>query len=198
MAQRLAPYNNAMRLGQGFNSYTHEICLHNAVTVPPPHYLANDSSARDWVHADDNDGAYDEDLPEEKAQIVTYSTRFVEKISEVVGEVDLSNYQDNDSSHPADSMNISAALSINTNTIGGSANGQYIDSDKFKQSDINYFVQVRVTNQRLDIKARSQLNLVTSVEDTGSGQHSRDRRLSMDKFRDVYGVSTHIGLRKQD
>ena len=28
----LAPYNDSMRLGQGFNSYTHELCIDNAVT----------------------------------------------------------------------------------------------------------------------------------------------------------------------
>lgn len=31
MAQLLAPYNNSMRLGQGFNSYIQQICLDNAV-----------------------------------------------------------------------------------------------------------------------------------------------------------------------
>jgi hypothetical protein len=33
MAQLLAPYHNGMRLGQGFNSYTQQICLDNAVLV---------------------------------------------------------------------------------------------------------------------------------------------------------------------
>jgi hypothetical protein len=31
MAMLLAPYNNSMRLGQGFNSYTQQICLDKAV-----------------------------------------------------------------------------------------------------------------------------------------------------------------------
>ncbi|KAK0569610.1 hypothetical protein OC861_000790 [Tilletia horrida] len=35
MALLIAPYNNAMRLGQGFNSYTHEICIDDAVLVSP-------------------------------------------------------------------------------------------------------------------------------------------------------------------
>ncbi|GIJ84833.1 hypothetical protein Asppvi_003684 [Aspergillus pseudoviridinutans] len=30
-----APYNNAMRLGQGFNTYTQEIKIQNAVTIDP-------------------------------------------------------------------------------------------------------------------------------------------------------------------
>lgn len=33
MAQLLAPYHNGMRLGQGFNSFTQQICLDNAVVV---------------------------------------------------------------------------------------------------------------------------------------------------------------------
>ena len=39
MAPLLAPYNSAMRLGSGFNSYTHELCLDDAVkkgTGSPP------------------------------------------------------------------------------------------------------------------------------------------------------------------
>ncbi|KAF5001944.1 hypothetical protein FGRMN_685 [Fusarium graminum] len=35
MALRLAPYNNGMRLGQGFNSYTQQICVDDAVVVDP-------------------------------------------------------------------------------------------------------------------------------------------------------------------
>lgn len=31
MALLLAPYNDSMKLGQGFNSYTHELCIDGAV-----------------------------------------------------------------------------------------------------------------------------------------------------------------------
>jgi hypothetical protein len=44
-------------------------------------------------------------------------------------------------------MNVSAALSIKTGTIGGTATGKFIDSDKFKESELNFFIQVSVTNQ---------------------------------------------------
>jgi len=40
-----APYNNAMRLGQGFNSYTQKICVDDAVVVSahrPENFLTND------------------------------------------------------------------------------------------------------------------------------------------------------------
>lgn len=36
MAQSIAPYNNGMRLGQGFNSYTQQICLDHAVLENTP------------------------------------------------------------------------------------------------------------------------------------------------------------------
>lgn len=65
-----------------------------------------------------------------KPQIVTYSSRFVDKLSDVT-----------------DAMNISGSLSIKTATIGGKANGSYVDSDKFKESDVNFHLQVKVTNQ---------------------------------------------------
>jgi hypothetical protein len=44
-------------------------------------------------------------------------------------------------------MNISAALSIKTAVGGGSGSGKYINTDKFKESDLNFFIQVKVTNQ---------------------------------------------------
>ncbi|XP_014562071.1 hypothetical protein COCVIDRAFT_22035 [Bipolaris victoriae FI3] len=115
MAMLLAPYNNSMRLGQGFNSFTQQICMTDAVTqgthdVPSP---------------------YSEDQqPKGISQIVSYSSRFVDKLSDVT-----------------DLMNVSASLSIKTGTIGGAVSGTYIDSDKFKASDFNFFIQVKVTNQ---------------------------------------------------
>ncbi|KAE8235526.1 hypothetical protein A4X06_0g9841, partial [Tilletia controversa] len=35
MSIMLAPYNNSMRLGQGFNSFTQSICVDNAVVIDP-------------------------------------------------------------------------------------------------------------------------------------------------------------------
>ncbi|PWN43856.1 hypothetical protein IE81DRAFT_322028 [Ceraceosorus guamensis] len=45
MSLLLAPYNNAMRLGQGFNSFTQRICIDSAVVVSPhraENFLTND------------------------------------------------------------------------------------------------------------------------------------------------------------
>ncbi|KAK6359112.1 hypothetical protein TWF696_000279 [Orbilia brochopaga] len=230
MAQLLAPYNNAMRLGQGFNSYTQQICIDNAVSIDPNwrpeeqrteaitlgvakqdskqdedddseneayeimnrfeakakaekdkldrEYAANkarlakeaekkrakaeerevEDTAGDAATGTPDagaDGAAEKRkyhafkkqdvvkgnfnyqagealsvLPWVKPQIVTYTSKFVDKLSDVT-----------------DSMNISGSLSIQTAQIGGKANGSYLDSDKFKSSDINFYLQVKVTNQ---------------------------------------------------
>src|SRR5262249_750603 len=59
------------------------------------------------------------------SQVVTYSARFVDKLSDVT-----------------DDMNISGSLSVKYGTIGGSGRGAFIDSDKFKESDLNYYISV--------------------------------------------------------
>ena len=72
MAQILAPYNNAMRLGQGFNSYTQQICLSGAV-YPPEKPLPGIESTETTMKTG-------------VSQIVSYSSRFVDKLSDVTGE----------------------------------------------------------------------------------------------------------------
>lgn len=147
MAQLLAPYNNSMRLGQGFNSYTQQICLDQAVlpdtsdnrarlaksivlsnkrpttaTAQPSEVtqplkngiqsiesntgpvaenpqkeghensledpLANTQPTHDGDHT--KEGVQDtqklEVPPWVKPQIVTYSSRFVDKLSDVTGD----------------------------------------------------------------------------------------------------------------
>lgn len=104
----------------------------------------------------------------------------------------------------SDSMNISAALSISTNTIGGQASGSYIDSDKFKESDMNYFVQVKVSNQKKVDPRLSKLHLVAPVKippaspngDSGQDPKNAPEQLILAKFREIYGVRAlclHLG-----
>ncbi|KAF7551363.1 hypothetical protein G7Z17_g5057 [Cylindrodendrum hubeiense] len=69
------------------------------------------------------------------SQIVSYSSRFVNKISEITED-----------------MNISGSLSIKYGAIGGSGKGSFVDSDKFKESDLNFFISVKVVNQSINIK----------------------------------------------
>jgi hypothetical protein len=150
MAQLLAPYNNSMRLGQGFNSYIQQICIDRAVLENTPENrkrlekalrrsgndpsqisggdggdvsaLAESEVVSDpFSYAETGTSDESQDVPEAesdesdpaeaerkrvmgsktkskqrkieikrppwvKAQIVTYSSRFVDKLSDVTGE----------------------------------------------------------------------------------------------------------------
>lgn len=132
MATMLAPYTNGMRLGQGFNSYTQQICLDQAVLPENPQNRAVEGRALLRIGAvsktstgtpsttgsgllvgsqtgDEGKQEPEDDYesqqrravvgqesgrepggievpPWVKPQIVTYSSRFVDKISDVTGQ----------------------------------------------------------------------------------------------------------------
>jgi hypothetical protein len=111
----LAPYNDSMQLGQGFNSFLQVPCIDGAVEIPPN--AMRTQAAR--AHGARN-----------VSQVVSYSSRFVDKISDVVR-----------------SMNISAASSIKSGTIEVSGNSLSVDEAKFQASDMNAVVSVKVINQ---------------------------------------------------
>ncbi|KIP02241.1 hypothetical protein PHLGIDRAFT_79414 [Phlebiopsis gigantea 11061_1 CR5-6] len=133
MALLVAPYNPAMRLGMGLNSFTQQLCVNDAVKTPdgsassPELFTAQRPKYREGLMSAD-DGS------ETISQAVTWTAKFVDRISEVT-----------------DSMNISGSLQIKCDAIGGGggASASFMDSNKFKESDINYFIQVKVTNQQL-------------------------------------------------
>ncbi|KAK6339825.1 hypothetical protein TWF718_009215 [Orbilia javanica] len=84
------------------------------------------------------------------SQIVTYKSQFIEKLSDIT-----------------DDMNISGALSIKYGTIGGSGRGAFIDSDKVKDSDLNFYISVKVVNQTINMKDAliyQPLNTVTASD----------------------------------
>lgn len=108
----LAPYHDSIQLGQGFNSFLQKPCIVGAVQI-------NESSLK--TQASRAGGAAN------VSQTVSYSSRFVEKISDVVR-----------------SMNISAASSIKSGTIEVSGNSMTVDEGKFSSSDMNAVVSVRV------------------------------------------------------
>ncbi|CAK5267431.1 unnamed protein product [Mycena citricolor] len=132
MAVLLAPYNDAMRLGMGFNSFTQQLCINDAVTleggvrasasaerIARPQYKFGQMTGLDGGNVD-------------ISQDVTWTAKFVDRISEV-----------------SDSLNVSGSLQIKCDAVGGGgkASASFIDTNKFQESDINYFIQVRVTNQ---------------------------------------------------
>ncbi|KAK4870831.1 hypothetical protein LT330_000068 [Penicillium expansum] len=106
----LSPYNDSMRLGQGYNSFLQTPCLEDSVTIQ---------------QAPGSQGT----RPENQSQTVSYSTRCVDRISEVVRL-----------------MGVSAGSSIKSGSIDNS--GAFtIDEVKFAESDLNVVVSVKVINQ---------------------------------------------------
>ncbi|KAJ4180680.1 hypothetical protein NW755_011575 [Fusarium falciforme] len=127
----LAPYDDSMRLGQGYNSFLHAPCVYDAVRI---------SQDRIGQKPASSDGSV--------SQNVNYSSRFVDKMSDVVK-----------------SLNVSAGSSIKNGGIIGSRNSVTVDETKFAASDLNAIVSVKVVNQKTELletaefKAEEGLNL---------------------------------------
>lgn len=81
------------------------------------------------------------------SQTVIHTSRFVEKLSEVT-----------------DDMNITGALSIKAAIFGGSGRGAYIDTNKFEQSDLNFYISVKVINQSVNFKDALKYQPLDSVD----------------------------------
>ncbi|KAJ7351546.1 hypothetical protein DFH08DRAFT_923452 [Mycena albidolilacea] len=141
MAYLLAPYNSAMRLGMGFNSFTQQLCINDAVKTTD-NQTATEKNLRPQYKKGDMDSS--------TSQVVTWSAKFVDRISEVT-----------------DSLNISGSLEIKCDAIGGGggASAHFIDSNKFKESDLNYFIQVKVTNEQLVAHDVTEFCPIANVSD---------------------------------
>ncbi|KAL9933584.1 hypothetical protein V8E36_007760 [Tilletia maclaganii] len=82
------------------------------------------------------------------SQTVVFQSRFVEKISEVVSD-----------------MGVSAGLSVKKGSCGGSGRASFIDTDRFKFSDMNYWISVKVVNQSINFKDALEFNKLDNVAD---------------------------------
>ena len=109
----------------GFNSYTQATCIDNAVDVKD----------QDKVHV------------KNPAQVVKYSAKFVERLSEIVSN-----------------MNISKSAAIKKGTIEVHGNANSIDEDKIKASDINLVVSVQVVNQTTTVKDDAKFLEIEGIE----------------------------------
>ena len=85
------------------------------------------------------------------SQEVTWTAKFVDRISEVTDSMNVGGTQFLLTICASYSTAVAGSLQIKCDAIGGGggASAQFVDTNKFKESDINYFIQVRVTNQRL-------------------------------------------------
>ncbi|KAH6640374.1 hypothetical protein F5144DRAFT_626551 [Chaetomium tenue] len=143
VALLIAPYNDAMTLGQGYNSFLQVPCIDGAVEIP------ENSLKTQAVRAGGVGNV---------SQVVSYSSRFVEKISDVVR-----------------SMNISAASSIKSGTIEASGNSLSVDEAKFAASDLNAVVSVKVINQTTSMIKQPKFKPMNNV------------KMTSEKFFDYYG-----------
>ena len=82
------------------------------------------------------------------SQTVTYNSRFVDRLSDVT-----------------DDMCVSGSLSIKAAKVGGSGKGSFVNSDKFKESDLNFYISVKVINQSVNFKDALVYNPLRSVND---------------------------------
>ncbi|KAK0710653.1 hypothetical protein B0H67DRAFT_610943 [Lasiosphaeris hirsuta] len=126
MSLLLAPYNDSMRLGMGFNSYTQTICIDQAVAV--------DKQTGSVVRS------------EGPSQSVTYSSRFVSKLSEILS-----------------TMNISYGSSIKKGTVEVSGSTSTVDEEKIKESDLNAVISVKVVNQTTIITENSKFQPIEGL-----------------------------------
>lgn len=140
-----------------FNSFTQQICLDNAVVgitsqedsqpLKPADYVGKneDGSPVPVISATDKTSAatimaeLDTATTQYPSQIVSYSSKFVEKISDVTSD-----------------MNISGSLSITYGEISGGGGGSYVNTQAFHNSDLNFLIQVTVLNQTVNVKDQLQ------------------------------------------
>lgn len=106
---------------------------------------------------------FDPTAPRGPSQTVTYTSRFVDRLSDVM-----------------DDMSVSGSLSIKAGKVGGSGKGSFVDSDKFKESDLNFYISVKVVNQTINFKDALVFNPLRSV--------------GKENFREVYGDSFISGF----
>lgn len=81
------------------------------------------------------------------AQVVKYSAKFVEKLSDIVSN-----------------MNISKSAAIKKGTIEVHGNANSIDEDKIKESDVNLVVSVQVINQTTTVKNDAEFMKIEGIE----------------------------------
>lgn len=137
----LAPFSTCMKLGQGFNSYTQEVCIEDAVLVEPAQAVTSSAlSASTGLQSlalkPSSEATGHSSVPEKNgplarnlSQTVTYSSRSVSNMADII-----------------DALNLSASASIKYGTVKGSGSASFVNENKVIQSDVNYIVTVKVTN----------------------------------------------------
>ena len=80
-------------------------------------------------------------------QIVTYSSRMVDNVSDIV-----------------QALNISSSASIKYGTIKGAGSSSIVNENKVNQSDLNYIVTVKVTNETSPVADKMTFNPIPEMD----------------------------------
>lgn len=102
---------------------------------------------RNGMSENEQDCVFDPNAPLGPCQTVTYTSRFIDRLNDI-----------------ADDMFISAAISIKLAKIGGSVLGSFIDSHKFKESDLTLYNCVQVANLTIDFKDGLEYKLMNCTD----------------------------------
>ncbi|KAF2805523.1 uncharacterized protein BDZ99DRAFT_423807 [Mytilinidion resinicola] len=137
MALMLAPYNEAMRLGMGFNSYTQQLCVNDVVQKPG----GIKGSERD-LRSDGQSSV---------SQVVSWEAGFVDNMSEVINSLNISG---------------ALEITVAALGGGAGGHGNYIDNSTFKQADAKYNITVKVTNQKLIANEITQFVPIPNVPES--------------------------------
>lgn len=131
-----------MRMGMGFNSYTHKLCVEGV-------------------------GCRDDDqhTVEKSLNSVTYSSRVIERISDI-----------------ATAMDISLSHTMIQGSLNRDGSGTFIDEEKIIAADVNVLVSVKVMSRSFTTSAPSDFQSI----------HDFDPR--MDVFHDAFGDSFISGF----
>ncbi|KAK3395072.1 hypothetical protein B0H63DRAFT_63955 [Podospora didyma] len=181
MALLLAPYNESMRIGMGFNSYTQQVCVNDVVRKKS----GVRASEADLRPVDPTKGL---PAPVSQGGILTQPNGTIVKRRVEDGQADVSQVVSWDAgivdnvSDVNKSLNISGNLAIRVASIGGggSAQAHYVDSNKFLNADAKYSIVVKVTNQKLEAEDVTEFMPIPNIPAA--------------KFTDVYGDSFISGF----
>ncbi|KAL9938484.1 hypothetical protein V8E36_003107 [Tilletia maclaganii] len=112
--------------------------MHKKFLMPKSKYQPADVGSKTKVFQIENSSGV--------SQTVVYCSQLIEKLSEATSN-----------------MGISAGLSIKKGTIGGGGRGSFLSSERFKDSDLNYFISVKVINQSINFKDALKFNNLENV-----------------------------------
>ncbi|KAK2759483.1 hypothetical protein FQN54_002961 [Arachnomyces sp. PD_36] len=180
-----------MRLGQGFNSYTQEICIDNAVIIRPnttavdnrqPDCHCEHGVSRALGHRTGDTSIIVPEPPEPSFfvqehgddfniqssnknvnQTVKYTAHAVDNVADII-----------------DTLNISSSATINYGTGTAMGNTAFVKENNIGDSDLNFIVSVKVTNESPAISCSMNFKPIQG--------------LTPDRFPSIYGDSFIAGF----